>query len=43
MLALRVTGGILASESRSLAPTVYALIAVISDPVPKMFMTRVRL
>jgi hypothetical protein len=40
---LCVTGGILAGESRSLALTVYALIAAISGPVPKMFMTRVRL
>ena len=40
---LCVTGGILAGGSCSFAPTIYALIAVINGPVPKMFMTRVRL
>jgi hypothetical protein len=41
--AIWIAGGVLASESLSLALTGYALIAVISGPVPKMFMTRVRL
>ena len=41
--ALGVLGGIAADEGRISASVAYALIAAISGPGPKMFITRVRL
>jgi hypothetical protein len=38
-----VSGAIGARENRIFAQAAYALIAAMSGPVPKMFMTRVRL